>query len=72
MLMSGFSFAETAKERQCETEILKNKKTSEKQNDRLEDLLIDMAQLIQKYKPNMKKSDRIRANIYIKRVKGVN
>ncbi|DAB04735.1 TPA: hypothetical protein CPT89_00995 [Candidatus Gastranaerophilales bacterium HUM_11] len=72
MLASCFSFAETNREHQCETEVLKDKKHSEKQNGRLEDLVIDMAQLIEKYKPVMKKTDRIRANIYIKRAKGAN
>lgn len=71
-IKSGFSYAETAKEKQCETEVLKEKKSREKQNDKQEDLLIDMAKLLLKYQKVMIKTDRIRVNVYIRRIKGVN
>ena len=71
-LKSGFSYAETAKENQCETEVLKEKRHQEKQNDKQEDLLIDMAKLLLKYQGVMTKTDRIRVNVYAKRIKGVN
>lgn len=67
-----FSFAEVSKEKQCETEILKNKKYQEKKNDKQEDLLIDMANLLEKYQSQMTKSDRKRLRILKKRIKGVN
>lgn len=67
-----FSFAEESKEKQSETEVLKNKKFQEKKNDKQEDLLIDMANLLTKYRGQMTKSDRIRVNVYIRRIKGVN
>lgn len=71
-IKSGFSYAETAKENQCETEVLREKKDQEKQNDKQEDLLIDMAKLLLKYQKVMKKTDRIRVNLYMRRMKGVN
>lgn len=67
-----FSFAEESKEKQCETEVLKNKKYQEKKNDKQEDLLIDMANLLTKYRGQMTKTDRIRVSVYIRRIKGVN
>ena len=67
-----FSFAEVSKEKQCETEILKNKKYQEKKNGKQEDLLIDMANLLEKYQSQMTKSDRKRLRILKKRIKGVN
>lgn len=67
-----FSFAEESKEKQCETEILKNKKYQEKKNDKQKDLLIDMANLLEKYQSQMTKSDRKRLRILKKRMKGVN
>ncbi len=67
-----FSFAKVSKEKQCETEILKNKKYQEKKNDKQEDLLIDMANLLKKYQSQMTKSDRRRLRILKKRIKEVN
>lgn len=67
-----FSFAKVSKEKQCETEILKNKKYQEKKNDKQEDLLIDMANLLEKYQSQMTKSDRRRLRILKKRIKEVN
>lgn len=71
-LAKGFSCIETKTEKQCETNVLKSKKQIEKKSDKQEDLILDMAKLLEKYKHNMKKSDRIRANLYIRRIKGVN
>lgn len=71
-IKSGFSYAEVAKENQCETEVLREKKSQKKQNEKQEDLLIDMAKLLLKYQKVMIKSDRIRVNLYIRRIKGVN
>lgn len=68
----GFSCAEVKTEKQCETNIIKSSKKIEKRSDKQEDLILDMADLIERYKHLMKKSDRIRANVYIRRIRGVN
>lgn len=68
----GFSYGETKVNKQCETEVLKNKKHSEKTSEKQEDLLVDMMKLLLKYQPMMSKADRIRVNVYSKRIKGVN
>lgn len=67
-----FSFAEESKKKQCETEILKNKKYQEKKNDKQEDLLIDMVDLLEKYQSQMTKSDRKRLKKLKIKMKGVN
>ena len=66
------SYSETKIEHQCESEVLKNKKKIEKKSYKQEDLIIDMGKLIYKYQNAMTKQDRMRAKLYIRRIKGVN
>lgn len=71
-LKQAFSYAETSKNKQCETDVLKTKKKLNKKSDKQEDLLLDMAYLIEKYMVLFSKPDRIRARVYLKRIKRVN
>lgn len=71
-LKQAFSYAETNKNKQCETDVLKTKKKLNKKSDKQEDLILDMAYLIEKYMPMFQKTDRIRARVYLKRIKKVN
>lgn len=71
-LRQAFSLAETAKEKQCETDVLKTKKKLDKTSDKQEDLLIDMAVLLDRYLQVFTKADRMRARSYIRRIKRVN
>lgn len=71
-IAKGFSCAETKTLKQCETEVLKSKKRAERRSGKQEDLLLDMLQLLEKYKKVMTKTDRIKVNVYTKRIKGVN
>lgn len=71
-LTKVFSYAEKSKEKQCETEILKNKKFQEKKNDKQEDLLIDMSNLLMRYQKQMSRSDRKKVDRCLKRMKGAN
>ena len=71
-LKSIFALAETSKNRQCETDVLKTKKKLCRKSDKQEDLIFDMARLIERYIDYFSKPDKIRARIYIKRVKRTN
>lgn len=71
-IKNAFSYAETSKNRQCETEVLKNKKQLSKKGEKQEDLILDMAALLEKYMPTFTKVDRIRARVYLQRIKRVN
>ena len=71
-LKQAFSYAEVNKNKQCETDVLKTKKKLHKKSDKQEDLILDMAYLIEKYMPMFQKTDRIRARVYLKRIKKVN
>lgn len=67
-----FSFAEKKTELQCETDVLKTKKKLEKKTDKSNDLILDMADLIKKYKGNMKVKDKVKANACLRKIKKVN
>lgn len=71
-IAKGFSCVETKINKQCETEVLKNKKSVEKRSDKQEDLILDMLELLKKYQVCMNKFDRVRVNRFAKKIKGVN
>lgn len=63
-----FSYAETSKERQCETEIIKDKEQLEEASNIAEDILF----LAVKYKKYMSEKDQKKLLKLIKRFKKVN
>lgn len=67
-----FSYAETSKKRQSETEVIRYKKKLNRQEEKQEDLLLDMAQMLNKYVNTFQKADRIRTRVYISRIKRIN
>lgn len=67
-----FSYAEESKSRQSETDVIKEKKKLNKQAGKQEDLILDMAYLIDKYIQVFAKPDRIRARVLLRRIKKVN
>lgn len=71
-LKSIFALAETSKKQQCETDVLKTKKNLCRKSDKQEDLILDMARLLERYIQCFSKTDRLRARIYIRRVKRTN
>lgn len=66
------SLYETKVNNQCETEILKNKRSLQKKSDKQEDLLIDTVKLLLKYEQYMTQKDRLKVRYFIKKIKGVN
>lgn len=71
-LSKCFSFAEKKTELQCETDVLKSKKKLEKKTDKSNDLILDMADLLKKYKGRMNTKDKIKANTCLRKIKRVN
>lgn len=71
-IASVCSLTETKTEKQCETEVLKNKKKAEHKNTKQEDLIIDMAKLLYKYRNCMSNVDKLKLRRYVNRIKGVN
>ena len=67
-----FSYAETSKNRQSETEVIKHKKRLFRQEAKQEDLILDMAAILNKYINTFSKADRIRTRVYLSRIKRIN
>lgn len=67
-----FSYAETSKSRQSETEVIKHKKKLSRQEEKQEDLILDMAAILTKYVDTFSKADRIRTRVYLSRIKRIN
>ena len=72
MCAGFFSWRTTSIENQTKSEVIKDKRDAEKRSENQEDLLFDMAVLLRKYLPVFEKRDRLRARVYISKVKKVN
>ncbi len=72
MCAGFFSWRTTSIENQAESEVIKDKRQAEKRTEDQEDLLFAMSILLQKYLPVFSRRDRLRAQIYINKVKKVN
>lgn len=72
MCAKFFSWRTVSVENQATTEVIRDKRKTAKKFANQEDLLFDMAVLLQKYLPVFEKRDRIRARVYISKVKKVN
>ena len=66
-----FSCVETSKNRQSETEVIKHKKRLSRQEEKQEDLILDMAAILNKYVDTFSKPDRIRTKVYLSRIKRI-
>ncbi len=72
MCAKFFAWRTVSVENQATTEVIKDKRKTSKKFANQEDLLLDMAILLQKYLPAFEKRDRIRARWYIRKIKKVN
>lgn len=72
MFASFFSWRSVSVENQATSEVIKDKRKTTKKFENQEDLLFDMAVLLQKYLPVFEKRARMRARVYISKVKKVN
>ena len=66
------SYAETAKKRQCETDVLKNKVIYLKKSEKQEDLLLEMALLLRKYMSTFTRIDKVKTKVLLSKIKKVN
>ncbi len=71
-ITGAFSYAEAAKNRQSETEVIKHRKRLFRQEEKQEDLILDMAAILNKYINTFSKADRIRTRVYLSKIKRVN
>lgn len=71
-ITGAFSYAEASKNRQSETDIIKCKRRLRRQEERQEDLILDMAAILNKYINTFSKADRIRTRVYLSKIKRVN
>ena len=69
MCAKFFSWRTASVENQSTTEVIRDKRKTAKKFANQEDLLFDMAVLLQKYLPVFEKRDRVRARVYISKVK---
>lgn len=67
-----FTWRTSSIENQATSEVIRDKRETAKKYASQEDLLLDMAILLQKYLPVFEKRDRIRARVYISKIKKVN
>ena len=72
MCAGFFSWRTASVENQTASEVIKDKRDAEKKSENQEDLIFDMAVLLRKYLPLFEKRDRLRARVYISKVKKVN
>lgn len=72
MCAKFFAWRTVSVENQATSEVIKDKHKTVKKLTSQEDLLFDMAVLLQKYLPVFEKRDRMRARVYISKVKKVN
>jgi len=72
MCAKFFAWRTVSVENQATSEVIKDKRKTVKKFSSQEDLLFDMAVLLQKYLPVFEKRDRMRARVYISKVKKVN
>ena len=69
MCAKFFSWRTASVENQATTEVIKDKRKTTKKYERQEDLLFDMAVLLRKYMSLFEKKDKIRAGVYISKIK---
>lgn len=72
MCAKFFYWRTSSVENQSTTEVIKDKRKTAKKFANQEDLLFDMAVLLQKYLAVFEKRDRVRALRYIRKIKKVN